>query len=288
MRNGDHIHACTLPSVPLRTSQELGWLSADVGVYAAPSVRVEYRPEFAKPMIHVAVSGRYDWAVRSRGRWQVVDRGPGSIAVALPGEFGHMRWRSTSDVPLRSLHVHLDPSAAGERPMAPAVGVRDPFLSAGVQALARALRAGGPAIYADSVAQTLAIHLAWGNRLPVPHREPRLSKQQVDRLTDYMQARLAENITVDDLAAIAGVSRFHFIRVFSASTGHTPYQYLRRLRMAAAAELLHHTTQPIVQIALACGYRSPGQFAAAFRREYGVSPTRHRGQAPDPRPRPGA
>ncbi|MDR7320615.1 MULTISPECIES: AraC family transcriptional regulator [Catenuloplanes] len=277
MENGHPAHACTLPAVPLLTSRELGWTTADVGMYADPPVCDDYRVEFAKPMIHVALSGRYDRGTRHRGRWQVVDRVPGSICVAPPGEFGRMRWRSTSDVPMRSLHVHLDPVATGGRPIGLAMGVRDPFLSAGVRALEQALRAGGPALYADSVARTLAVHLAWGPRSPAGQRMPRLSEQQVDQLTDYMRARLADNVTVDDLAGVVGVSRFHFIRVFSATTGQTPYQYLRRIRMAAAADLLRGTAQPIAQVALACGYRSPGQFAAAFRREYGVSPTDYRG-----------
>ncbi|MFG1605391.1 helix-turn-helix domain-containing protein [Actinoplanes sp. NPDC049265] len=92
-----------------------------------------------------------------------------------------------------------------------------------------------------------------------------------------MRERLADDITVEELAALVDVSRFHFIRVFARSTGHTPYQYLRRIRMRTGAELLRTTAHPVARIAGICGYRSAGQFAAAFRKEFGVSPTRFRG-----------
>lgn len=100
-----------------------------------------------------------------------------------------------------------------------------------------------------------------------------------------MRARLADNVTVEELAAIAGVSKFHFIRLFSATTGHTPYQYLLRLRLRSGAQLLSTTALPVSDVARMCGYASSGQFAAAFRREYGVSPTMFRTWHPDRRRR---
>jgi AraC family transcriptional regulator len=104
-----------------------------------------------------------------------------------------------------------------------------------------------------------------------------VKRQQVDLIVDYMRERLADDITVEELAAMVNVSRFHFIRVFSRTTGHTPYRYLRRLRMLAGAELLRTTAYPVSRVAQMCGYRSAGQFAAAFREEYGVSPSGFRG-----------
>ena len=101
-----------------------------------------------------------------------------------------------------------------------------------------------------------------------------------------MQDRLAKNVTVVKLAAIAGVSKFHFIRLFSATTGLTPYQYMIRLRLRSAAQLLSTTGHPVTDIAKMCGYASAGQFAAAFRRQYGASPTVFRAQRPDQRLRP--
>ena len=92
-----------------------------------------------------------------------------------------------------------------------------------------------------------------------------------------MRAHLADNVELADLAALVTLSRYHFLRAFSASTGLTPHRYLTRLRMQAAEGLLRGTGRSVLQIALDCGYRSAGRFTAAFRREYGVTPSAIRG-----------
>jgi AraC family transcriptional regulator len=266
-------YVCTFPSRVLTTSDGLGWTVAGVGTYVNPAVSDGFPVEIDRPLLHAVISGRYDLALRRRRTWQSEQRAPWSVLVVTPGAVDRMRWRSTSDVPLRSLHVHLDAAAAGGRSIEPDLNVRDPFISAGVWALEKAVRGGAPALYADAVAQSLVVHLAWRSAPPARRWSPALSRQQVELITDYMHARMADNITVEDLAGIIDVSKFHFIRVFAATTGHTPYQYLRRIRMRAAAELLRTTGHPSSRIAAMCGYRSAGQFAAAFRRQYGVSPT---------------
>jgi AraC family transcriptional regulator len=91
-----------------------------------------------------------------------------------------------------------------------------------------------------------------------------------------MRAHLADDLALADLAALANLSRYHFLRAFSASTGLTPHRFFTRLRMQAAEGLLRGTDHSVVQVALACGYRSAGRFAAAFRREYGSSPGEYR------------
>ena len=114
-----------------------------------------------------------------------------------------------------------------------------PFVLAGARALGDALTTGASALYAESVAQALVVHLA----LSAP-RSPRrpaaavlpLGAAEVRRIDAYLRSRLGDDLTVDELAGVANVSKFHFIRAFAAATGLTPYRYLRRLRMHAAAD----------------------------------------------------
>ncbi|WP_250004680.1 AraC family transcriptional regulator [Actinoplanes sp. M2I2] len=271
-----------LPKVPsqrLESSTGLGWRTVEAAVYADPPAIGEFRVEPDRLMIVLATSGHYQLEHRKRGRWHSDERRPGSICIVTPGQQNLIRWRSTSNVPMRSVHLLLDPTAAGDVSVFDESNDHDPFVTASTWTLSNALDKGAPALYADSIAQALLAHLAWRARRPQRHgaeQPPSLSRHQVDQVTDYMRARLAENIMLEELAAVANVSKFHFIRTFNATTGLTPFRYLRRMRLQRAAELLRGTAYSVVQIAPMCGYRSARQFATAFRAEFGVSPTAFR------------
>jgi transcriptional regulator GlxA family with amidase domain len=76
------------------------------------------------------------------------------------------------------------------------------------------------------------------------------------RLRAHIDAHYAQPLTVDRLAKIAGLSRFHFIRAFRAATGRTPHQYLRERRLERARELLVTTPMPVTEICDAVGKTS--------------------------------
>jgi AraC family transcriptional regulator len=99
-----------------------------------------------------------------------------------------------------------------------------------------------------------------------------LSRRDLQRVDAYMRARLAEDIGLDDLASLVGLSVTHFCRAFKRSTGSSPYQALVVLRMQHAQQLLAHTPQSITHVALSCGYAQPAHFAKLFRRATGVAP----------------
>lgn len=99
-----------------------------------------------------------------------------------------------------------------------------------------------------------------------------LAAWQLRRVTDCMQARLAESVTLDELAALAGLSRFHFCAAFRRSMGAPPRAWLRALRMREARRLLLQTRLPVIEVALSVGYDSPSAFAKAFKAVQGVSP----------------
>jgi AraC family transcriptional regulator len=91
-----------------------------------------------------------------------------------------------------------------------------------------------------------------------------------------MEARAAEPLTLDDVAQAAGVSAFHLMRVFRASTGITPHQYLMRVRLLRAMALLRDTATPIIDIAYDAGWSDLSNFNRAFRRDVGCSPGEYR------------
>ena len=103
-----------------------------------------------------------------------------------------------------------------------------------------------------------------------------LSSPVLQRVKDHVEEHIAEDITLEMLARVAGVSRFHFIRLFRESVGITPHAYLVERRMVRACNLLMHTKQPIGEIALNCGFEDPSYFAARFRRLYRMCPVEFR------------
>ncbi|AGZ41374.1 helix-turn-helix domain-containing protein [Actinoplanes friuliensis] len=263
----------TLPSRLLTSSEGLGWRSIEARTYADPPSAEAFSSSYPRLLLVLVTSGRYRIESRHGRSWRAAAYRPGSVGISAPGNQSELRWRSTGPSPMRSLHLHLDPAVAGKSAFPDALTVRDQFVSAAAGAVARALEAGAPALYADSLAQALVAHLAHRTAQPAPRRPvPALSDTEVRRVTDYMRARLADDISVEDLAAVVNVSKFHFIRTFALTTGVTPFRHLRALRLETAAHLLRTTTLSVARVAAACGYRSAGQFGAAFRSAYGVSP----------------
>jgi AraC family transcriptional regulator len=99
-----------------------------------------------------------------------------------------------------------------------------------------------------------------------------LARWQLRRVTDYMQAHLDEPIGLDELAALASLSRYHFCTAFRLSTGLTPHVWLTRQRMMLARQLLSDPDLSISEIALAVGFATPSAFAATFHRIVGTTP----------------
>jgi AraC family transcriptional regulator len=102
------------------------------------------------------------------------------------------------------------------------------------------------------------------------------------RSLELLRARLSEDISLDELAAEAQLSPFHFARMFKQSLGAPPRAYLTRLRMEKACELLEHTDLPITEIAFEVGYSSNQVLARVFLKHRRMSPSDYRRAVRDP------
>jgi len=85
-----------------------------------------------------------------------------------------------------------------------------------------------------------------------------------------------EEVPLAELAALAGLSPFHFARAFKISTGLPPHRYQGRLRLNRALELFAKTDLTIGDVAASVGYETPQSFARLLQRELGTTPTRYR------------
>ena len=102
------------------------------------------------------------------------------------------------------------------------------------------------------------------------------------RSLDLMRERLSEDISLDELAAEAQLSPFHFARMFKQSVGVPPRAYLTQLRMEKACELLERTDIPVTEIALEVGYSSNQVLARVFLKHMRLSPSDYRRAVRDP------
>jgi AraC family transcriptional regulator len=102
------------------------------------------------------------------------------------------------------------------------------------------------------------------------------------RSLELLRARLAEDISLDELAAEARLSPFHFARMFKQSLGVPPRVYLTRLRIEKACELLEMTDLPVTEIAFEVGYSSSQVLARVFVKHRHISPSDYRRAVRDP------
>jgi AraC-like DNA-binding protein len=105
------------------------------------------------------------------------------------------------------------------------------------------------------------------------------------RAHDRADRDYAEPLDVGELAAYAGVSKYHFLRCFAATYGITPAAYLTERRIERAQDLLRATNLTVTEVCLLVGYRSLGSFSTKFRRLVGVSPSEYQAKFADGAPR---
>lgn len=107
----------------------------------------------------------------------------------------------------------------------------------------------------------------------------------VQRVREHMSARLAERVSLDDLARHARLSKFHFLRTYRKLAGKTPMDDLRDLRLARAREIILTTSLPLKTVSSRCGLGDGHALSRLFRRHFGRPPRALRaGMAPDSSP----
>lgn len=162
------------------------------------------------------------------------------------------------------------------------VGFEDPSASRIMQLLSMEAERNDSAsgLFVEQAIDLLCVQLLRGHSsfgtLPEFVPRGRLADWQVKRVTTYMRDHLDQDISLEEIAAVVGLSRFHFCTAFRLATGQTPHQWLTALRISRARQLLAEPSVAVTDIALAVGYQTPSAFASSFRRFVHVTPTEFR------------
>lgn len=134
-------------------------------------------------------------------------------------------------------------------------------------------------LFADQAAELLCAHLLRahsGASLPAPEARGGLAPWQVRRITDYLEAHLADPVTLAELAALVDLSPWHLCRAFRQSTGLPPHRWRAARRIERARALLEQSDMSVIEIALNVGYDGASQFSAAFKAAVGTAPSAYR------------
>jgi AraC family transcriptional regulator len=138
------------------------------------------------------------------------------------------------------------------------------------------------AIRLTSLQSTLREDDAAVERQPSGRRIQALQKWRLKRVVDYIDDHLADKISLQDLAAVSGLSRMHFASKFRVATGLRPHEFLLRRRIRRAEELLQNGTMTIVEIALNVGFQTQAHFTTVFKRFVGHTPRQWRAASQPP------
>jgi AraC family transcriptional regulator len=287
---GPRERAGVVSFAPSAASDRLGWAGLEAVRYrGAPTSEIDVPPLthhtlvlFNKPPDEMDL------------RYEDVDRHvpapAGSISVIPAGSPVHWRWSGSKD----SLHVFLEPRlveqvAAESFELDPARVVVPPLdrldllqLRAAMQAVDAELTAddAGGKLAAESLASVLAVHLI--RYISAPRRsagdpDGMLARRRLRAVVGYIDDHLDANLALEDLAAVAHLSPYHFARQFRAATGLPPHQFVIARRVERARRLLQGDDNlPLAQVALRAGFSDQSQFARHFKRLVGVTPGRFR------------
>jgi transcriptional regulator GlxA family with amidase domain len=131
-------------------------------------------------------------------------------------------------------------------------------------------------IFGEHLAATVIAAADTVPTMPLQRIRGGLSPRALRRVREYVQAHLDETISVEALAGIARLSKYHFARAFKQSEGVTPHDYVVQSRVRRARELIAGTNLPLSQIALACGFADESHLARRFREHVDITPSSYR------------
>lgn len=212
---------------------------------------------------------------------------PGSIQLMPPGEVHDGISAGDQSYTLKTFRLSpqlldgLGEEISG-RDRFPALGgavLQDSSLAGHLSRLHDALRAAPPGtapIEVQSEWLTLLDRLFIQTRMVKPQFvKGTLTSGQWQRVKEYCDVHLAEKITLEELAALCNLERFHFLKLFKRTVGMTPHAWVVRLRLERACYLLSHTDRAPSQIAHEVGFYDHSHFTRAFRQAFGVSPSKY-------------
>ncbi|GAD09019.1 helix-turn-helix domain-containing protein [Gluconobacter japonicus] len=283
-----------LPGKKIAQSEGDVWNDVDVQIFTRPVQEDEILvPAVAEPLLVWVIRGEANIEERElTGPWEQSKARAGTFYLTQTDTPYLMRWQGKGNTCFEVLHLYLglelvDRAAkslnltSSRIRMRDVSGGEDAFISGILSGLIAEMQSSviTNSLFVNGLLESLTVHLLRqyaDARAKIKLRSTLLPTWKLRRVLDHMEAHLAEPFDLDCLAALCGMSRFHFSRSFRTTTGQTPSGWFIQHRVQKASEMLRKTNLSIIEIALGIGYDSPSHFAQVFRRVTGVSPRHYR------------
>ena len=272
-------------SLPLLLKRRASWDGISLAHYRLGPGQL---PEYHNKEHLIALSlEKCKGEIRTASGFRARNRNKGSVCVIPSGHPFALELEGESE----HLAMLLDPSlvlrAAAESRAASTVDViessvpSDPVITSVGLALMGELESESQSgrLYAESLANVLALHLL--RHYTASGRENHrlvggLSGHKLRLVLEFIDANYGSDLTLNELAAVAGISTFHFSREFKRATGTPPHQYLMKLRIQRAKELLSKSEMPLVDVGFQAGFSHQSHFSRLFRKLTGTTPQTYR------------
>lgn len=245
----------------------------------------EKHSDYSNPVISVVLAPqRSTW--RTDGLSETGAIPPGSLCLYSQSQIW-WRWEQPAETLDIALAPDLLTQAATEFSLAEKVELKQRlvFMDSTILNIAALLRSEvrnlglGGKLYTESLANVLAVHLLRNYR--DSSVQPRLQTGGLDegklnQVKDFIEAHLADELTIARMASVVPMSQFHFARVFKTSTGQSPYRYVTQRRIERAKLLFSVTRLSVVEVAHQVGFSNKSHFITQFRKAIGYTPQRYR------------
>jgi AraC family transcriptional regulator len=276
-----------LPHAPLRSSQEIGWKGLVFQNYQHPSHEV---PEFVmrQHLILVGMTPGITQESRIDGKLYHRISRDNNEALIVPAEVTSSAvWTKEAKFSVFILcprfvrevaHESFDPDCVE---LIPQFAVQDPLIHQIGLSLKADIEAGYPTgkLFGESAATMLAARLLQQYSVNIPKQyfdEDGLSTYTLRQVLDYIRVHLSEDLAIADLAQVAGMSYYYFMRLFKKSMHVTARQYIIQQRIDRAKELLRSPELDIAEISLQCGFANQSHFTRVFRQATEITPKAYR------------
>ncbi|MEL7245796.1 MAG: AraC family transcriptional regulator [Cyanobacteria bacterium J06573_2] len=268
-------------------------LSSKVQHWQGLRVEQQYLPASETPemtsighLVCVHLSAPLSVDYQQNDKWQNCLMKPGDLFLIPDGASHAARWEEAGELLVIALEADLINKIAPEAVKGKNIEIiraqaqSDGLIANIALAFKEELESGGCGgeLYRDTLTSALVARLL-RNYSATPttcEAKGRLGKRKLNLVLDYIQAHIAEEITLSQMAKIADLSPFHFSRIFKESVGVSPNRYVNYCRVEKAKRLLEQQQISISQISAACGYSNPSYFIRQFRKIMGVTPKVYR------------